>query len=200
MCCEEIGHGEHRHARCFSRLHTRRAVFKHHAGFGRDIEFCSGFEVNFRVGFEMRDIAAGKNGPKNVADRGGIDVRQNAVLERGVHAVTRRGRRNAEFVPRGLEMCKQVEKPGHEGDLSGIRNRGLKPGHPRVEKIFWANRQCVARHRIRAVIRYRMPNATHVIRTGNVDPLFIEGLVIGLVIKGFRIDNQAVHIKEDGLV
>ena len=58
MCGEEIGDGEDGHACGFSRLDASLAVFKYDTGFGGDIEFCGGFEVDFRVGFGMDDVAA----------------------------------------------------------------------------------------------------------------------------------------------
>ena len=47
---------------------------------GGDIEFCGGFEVDFRIGFGAGDVAARKNSLENVVERAGIDVGQDAVL------------------------------------------------------------------------------------------------------------------------
>ena len=91
MCGEEIGYGEDGHASGFSRLDACGTVFKYDTGFGGDIEFCGGFEVDFRVGFGAGDVAAGKDSAKNVVERVGIYVRQDAVLKRGAHALARRG-------------------------------------------------------------------------------------------------------------
>ena len=91
MCGKEIGHGEDGHASGFSRLDACSTVFKYDAGFGRDIEFGGGFEVDFRVGFGAGDVAARKNSPKYVEEGVGIYVGQDAVLKRDAHALARRG-------------------------------------------------------------------------------------------------------------
>ena len=75
----------------FSGLYACFAVFKYDTGFGRDIEFCGGFEVDFRVGFGAGDVAAGANGSKYVVERVGIDMGQDAVLKGRLHALARRG-------------------------------------------------------------------------------------------------------------
>ena len=91
MCGKEIGYGEDGHASGFSRLDACGAVFKYDTGFGGNIEFCCGFEVDFRVGFGMGDVTARKNSAKDVVERVGIYVGQDAVLKRGAHALARRG-------------------------------------------------------------------------------------------------------------
>lgn len=91
MCGKEIGYGEDGHASGFSRLYASLAVFKYDAGFGWDIEFCCGFEVDFRVGFGAGDVATRKNSPKNVVECAGIYVGQDAVLKCRAHALARRG-------------------------------------------------------------------------------------------------------------
>ena len=91
MCGEEIGYGEDGHASGFSRLDACCTVFKYDAGFGWDIEFCGGFEVDFWIGFGMGDVAARKNSAKNVVERVGIYVGQDAILKRGTHALARCG-------------------------------------------------------------------------------------------------------------
>ena len=91
MCGEEIGYGEDGHACGFSRLYASFAVFKYDAGFGRDIEFCGGFEVDFWIGFGVGDVAARENSSENVSEGVGIYVGQNTILKCRLHALARCG-------------------------------------------------------------------------------------------------------------